>query len=445
MTRGDDLQRKIEQILQERKIDAEFLNSKTMEEILEEIGIYHQELEYQNSELMRIRDELEVSRQHYYDLFDEAPLSYVVIDPDYRILSSNRVFQQMVGIAKRDLLGKYFTRFIQPEHQDDFYHHVRSLLEKGQAEGVNLAIVVNDHAVPVKLISNKTRDADNQVQIRCALLDISREKTIEASLEQAAEAAGAANIAKSQFLANMSHEIRTPMNGIIGFIQLLELSGLTDKQAGYVKIIKSSADNLLEIVNDILDISKIEAGKMRYEQVVFDLPVLLGTIAEAFRPQFVAKGIGFDCDFAAELPRCVVGDPSRIRQVLINLLSNALKFTDAGRVSLRVIVVSQLLQKNIIRFEVADTGVGIAQDDQARIFSPFTQADNSLTRHYGGTGLGLSISQRIVQSMGGNWWCIAMVLTGEPLFSLVWSWQCLNKPRGKRIAPLLIPLTSQLS
>jgi PAS domain S-box-containing protein len=402
LDRREALQKKIDEIIHSRKIDANFLSSRTMDEILEEIGIYHQELEYQNVELMRIRDELELSREHYYSLFDDAPLGYVIIDRDHQIQSSNKVFQQMIGKIRSELVGVSLDQFIHPSSQDIFYHHLRSLLSGEPSPGVRIAIAGSEGELPVKIKSNLTKGESAGQMIRCALIDVSREKEIEESLAEAKDLAEAANVAKSQFLANMSHEIRTPMNGIIGFTQLLELSGLNEQQAGYVKIIKSSSDNLLEIVNDILDISKIEAGKMRYEQVVFDLPVLLETTVEAFRPQIDAKGLELIQHFAPELPRCCVGDPSRIRQVLINLLSNAVKFTDAGRIALSAALVRQSGIDVVIGFTVEDTGIGVPLADQTKIFTPFTQADNSLTRQFGGTGLGLSISRRIVESMGGS-------------------------------------------
>jgi len=402
LDRREALQKKIDEITHSRKIDANFLSSRTMDEILEEIGIYHQELEYQNVELMRIRDELELSREHYYSLFDDAPLGYVVIDQGHQIQSSNKVFQRMVGMVRSELVGISLDQFIHPASQDIFYHHLRGLLSGESSPGVRLAIVGREGELPVKIKSNLTKGASATQMIRCALIDVSREKEIEDSLAEAKNLADAANVAKSQFLANMSHEIRTPMNGIIGFTQLLELSGLDEQQAGYVKIIKSSSDNLLEIVNDILDISKIEAGKMRYEQVVFDLPVLLETTLEAFRPQIASKGLELVQRFSPELPQCCVGDPSRIRQVLINLLSNAVKFTDAGKIAMGVELLRRVGGDIVIGFTIEDTGIGIPPADQVKIFTPFTQADNSLTRQFGGTGLGLSISRRIVESMGGS-------------------------------------------
>ncbi|HEX5388281.1 MAG TPA: ATP-binding protein [Burkholderiaceae bacterium] len=222
-------------------------------------------------------------------------------------------------------------------------------------------------------------------------------------LRIARDAAEAASLAKGAFLANMSHEIRTPMNGIIGMSQLALDAPSEAERREHVHIVKQSAESLLEIINDILDFSKIEAGKLELEQLPFDLRegVLLGLYALRMRAQ--EKGLMFSCDVAADLPQHVVGDPTRLRQVLVNLIGNAIKFTERGEVRLGIDRAPASDGDCVpVRFTVRDTGIGIAPDKQESIFDAFSQADSSTTRKYGGTGLGLTITQRLVTLMGGR-------------------------------------------
>ena len=211
------------------------------------------------------------------------------------------------------------------------------------------------------------------------------------------EIAEAKSNAKGEFLANMSHEIRTPLNGVIGMLDLLATSDLDRKEENYLGIARSSAETLLALINDILDFSKIEAGKLELEEVDFDLRKLMESTAEQFSIRAHLKGLEMNCELAGDLPYMVKGDPERLRQSIINLLGNAIKFTETGEINLRVI-----RRGSVVRFGVQDTGIGIAEDVQASLFDSFVQADVSTTRRYGGTGLGLSIVKQLVDLMGGS-------------------------------------------
>ena len=225
-------------------------------------------------------------------------------------------------------------------------------------------------------------------------------ETVQVDLHQEKERAEAASKAKSQFLANMSHEIRTPMNGVLGMAELLSLTDLTDKQRRYVEQIRGSGSHLLHIINDILDFSKIEAGKVVLERHPFDLAAVIRETVDSFLDRARAKGLSLSCTTEEGMQANVTGDPHRLRQILTNLIGNAVKFTESGSVTVTVTSLSGVAGGFTI--VVQDTGIGISESDQTELFKEFSQADGSATRKYGGTGLGLAISKRLVEMMGGS-------------------------------------------
>jgi signal transduction histidine kinase/ActR/RegA family two-component response regulator len=230
----------------------------------------------------------------------------------------------------------------------------------------------------------------------------SKRAVLIGELEAARDVANAANAAKSTFLAMISHELRTPMNGVLGAAQLLDGASLSPAQKRYVEMIRTSGDSLLNLLNDMLDFAKIESGKIEIESIEIDLPALCGQVGSIWSAKAESKGLGYALAVAPDAPTMIVGDPTRLSQIIHNLLSNATKFTAAGRVSLTVDAEWLGPDRARISLAVADTGLGISAEDRARLFQPFSQLDSSSTRRFGGTGLGLAISQRLAGLLGGS-------------------------------------------
>lgn len=240
------------------------------------------------------------------------------------------------------------------------------------------------------------------VEVSQLAMSLTTKWNLARQAHQRLQAAEAANVAKSRFLANMSHEVRTPMNGILGMSELLMQTPLNDKQRRYVHNLQKSGQTLIQIINDILDISKIEAGKLKLEQIAFDLRQLVTEAQELFSGQAGSKGLRLTTILSEAVGHEYVGDPVRIRQILANLIGNAIKFTAQGQVTVSMTVVDDAVGQTDVCLKVQDTGIGVEPAIQAKLFAPFTQADGSTTRKFGGTGLGLAIVKQLAEMMGGT-------------------------------------------
>jgi two-component system sensor histidine kinase/response regulator len=262
----------------------------------------------------------------------------------------------------------------------------------------------NGTSFPVEFWSRLLHRNNRVIGMVVTFVDVTVRKQAEEAMRNAKEAAEAGSRAKSEFLANMSHEIRTPLNGVIGMTELALGTDLTEEQRDYLNTVKLSGDSLLSVINDILDFSKIEAGKSDLEISDFDFRASLETILKTFALRASEKKLELLYEVDGKVPEIMQGDANKLRQILVNLLGNAIKFTHAGEVALRVQINQVEDKQYLLHFTVSDTGVGLAADVRKLIFDPFTQADNSTTRNYGGTGLGLAISARLVKMMGGEIW-----------------------------------------
>ena len=364
-------------------------------------------IQTRDKELREARLDLEkrvAERTAYLNaLIETSPLGIVTCDSTGRVQICNGAFEKLFGYAKHEVVGAELNNLILPPQ---FKRESDEFEERRKAGGIVQAITERRRKdgtlVPVELYAISLRMGGETVGNLVLYNDVTERKRAEDALRNAKEAAESANRAKSEFLANMSHEIRTPMNGIIGMTQLALESGLNPEIHEYLEMVSFSADALLSLLNEILDFSKIEAGKMELESEPFALRQSLGQTLKTLSHSARRKGLTLEWTVAPEVPEWLIGDCGRLRQVLVNLAGNAIKFTEKGRVAISVDLQNCSPEFAELRFSVRDTGIGIAPEKQKLIFGVFTQADASTTRKYGGTGLGLAISHHLVALMGGE-------------------------------------------
>ena len=345
--------------------------------------------------------ELELSRSSLrFQQLAEASFDGIVVVEDDHITRFNDHVGHIFGWQATDLHGKPVDILFAPGTEDVWR---QALGQEALRARETLAQHRDGHLFNVELSSRRITYDDDRLEVVFSIRDITERKQAEDELRAAKDAAEAGSRAKSDFLAMMSHEIRTPMNAIMGMTTMLMKSKLDTQQRAYATTAQDSAEGLLVILNDLLDLSKLEAGKFSLEMTDFDLPGLADSVMDLLSPHASEKKLKVEGDWQGLEHRRVKGDPTRVRQILLNLLGNAVKFTEAGEVTMRISQEPPTATGQIATFvEVIDTGIGISREHQQRLFSPFTQADATVSRRFGGTGLGLAICRRLVEAMGGE-------------------------------------------
>ncbi len=353
--------------------------------------------------------ELEASERRYHQILESALDAFVGMDSGGLITDWNAQAAGTFGWLRSEAMGQMFSRTIISEsYREAHEQELRHFLASGEGPMLNKRIEItalhrDGREFPAELTISAIAEGGTH-RFAAFARDITERKRSERELLTAKETAEQSNQAKSEFLANMSHEIRTPMNGILGMTELLLDTALTAEQREHLSLVRFSAESLLLIINDILDFSKIEAGKMELVSIPFELRESLGETMMALSFRAHQKGLELVYEVQPDVPEALLGDPGRIRQILINLIGNAIKFTEHGEIFVRVDEPSPGSATGTLHFTVKDTGVGIPVEKQEKIFEAFSQADGSMTRKYGGTGLGLTISVRLVEMMGGRVW-----------------------------------------
>jgi PAS domain S-box-containing protein len=365
--------------------------------------------EEQKKSDQRLRDQQFYTRS----LIESNIDALMTTDPSGIITDVNKQMEALTGCTRDELIGAPFKDcFTDPARAEAGIKRVLS--EKSVTDYELTARARDGKQTVVSYNATTFYDRKRTLQgVFAAARDVTERKRVEAELQQAKAAAESASRTKSDFLASMSHEIRTPMNAVMGIADLLAKTTLTPEQDKYVQIFRRSGENLLNLINDILDLSKVEASQLDLERTGFSLSDHLEKVIEMVAPRAQEKGLMLVCEIAPSVSNDLVGDPTRLRQVLLNLLGNAIKFTESGKVSLKVEPDLDCSVPTALRFTVSDTGIGIADDKLARVFERFTQADSSTTRRFGGSGLGLTISKRLVELMGGRIWVTSEVEKGS--------------------------------
>ncbi len=353
----------------------------------------------------KAQEALKNSEEKYRNILSSIEDGYFEVDLKGRSTFINDAMTKIFGYSKKEFISYNYQKNMDPKTADKVFKAFNKIFKTGKPNrSLGYKIIQKDKTFRFieSSVSLMKDHNDKTIGFRGIARDITQRKQFVKELEAAKKLAEEASLAKSEFLANMSHEIRTPMNGVIGMYNLLLGTDLTAEQGDFVLTGKRSADALLTVINDILDFSKIEAGKLDIEVIDFDLRKSVEDIVALPAVQAHAKGLEFAYQIDHEVPTLLKGDPGRLRQIITNLSTNAIKFTSEGEVIFRVVMDDETDKKVTLHFSIQDTGIGISKKDQAKLFNSFQQVDASTTRKYGGTGLGLAISKKLAELMGGT-------------------------------------------
>ncbi len=383
----------------------------------------------------KVEEALRESEARFRHIYENSPIMMHSIDRQGIVRNVNGRWLEEMGYSRDEVLGRSLDFAMTPESANRVLHPIaREFWRSEEAKNLEYQYVKKDGSI-IDVIVDATVMNDpawGKVSLSTAR-NVTARKKAQKDLIEAREAAEQANRAKSEFLANMSHEIRTPINGIIGMTELALNTELTSEQREYLEAVEMSAESLLTLVNDFLDFSKIEAGKLDLVAMDFSLRDFIGNTMSTLALQAHRKGLELIYHIPSTTPDGLIGDPGRLRQVLVNVVGNAIKFTDRGEVVVRVELDSEEQNEVMLHFTVTDTGIGIPADKQEKIFQTFEQVDTSTSRKYGGTGLGLAISSQLVQNMKGRIWVESELNKGSTFHFIV----CLelhSQPESSHVA-----------
>ena len=389
-------------------------NGTILDAIATGINILGEELEQSTTS----KKELEIERNRLHEAQSIAKVGSWELDVGSLDLSwsdeAYRIFE--LDPQQKENLFEAYRQKIHPEDVPQLDHAINLAIIKAVDFVLELRMIAADESVKYILcIGEALKDNKNTVvRLKGTIQDITERKRIEQTLKEAKEYAEEANSAKSRFLANMSHEIRTPLNGILGLTEIMLGEEVSEEHRNYLNIVRDSGKNLAQLINDILDLSKIESKKLHMESIAFNFNKLINSTINSYKFLADQKGLGLTCSMDESIPQEVMGDPTRISQIITNLLSNAIKFTEKGKIEISFTATGRSTDGITVQGAIKDTGVGIPKDKLSVVFQSFTQADESITRKYGGTGLGLSIVKNLLNQMGGT---ITVKSPADPLLN----------------------------
>ncbi|MDX2469349.1 MAG: ATP-binding protein [SAR324 cluster bacterium] len=397
----------IEALKEQTSDESLLIDGKNLQEAVQELHVYQIELEMQNDELRHTQFELGQVKDEFMALYDFAPVGYITLDELGRIKRANLKAASIIGLDRGKLVGAAFQNFIQTDLHGILFNLIKNCLDEDEAQSGELLLKdeKQGESVAIRIDMSPFVSPEGNKLVRATIQDQTLQKQQMKALELSQKEAELANRTKSEFIANISQEIRTPLNSILGFSELMMGDTETRNNPEFSKIIHSSGESLLVLINDILDMSKIEAGMLKLQKEAVNLPLLFEDISNVFTLQAKQKGIVLSLEIDEKIPEFLHLDLARLRQIVFNLVGNAIKFTAEGCVAIKVSAKENTeLHSSLfdLVITVQDTGIGIPIAEQEDIFKAFVQKANQNTSEFGGTGLGLAISQRLAQIMDGS-------------------------------------------